>query len=88
VSPVYVAGGEVLSPPIAALGTPVTVTATCPTGRSVVGGGYELLGSHVVLDVSADVSRALNSSTWTVTASNHLVVALSTFGVQAFVVCA
>jgi len=88
VSPVYVAGSAVFSPPIAVLGTPVTATATCPAGKSIVGGGYELLDNHVLLDVSADVNRALNSSTWTVTASNHVIVALSSFGAQAFAVCA
>jgi hypothetical protein len=87
VTPQYIGGGAIFSPPVTVLGVAVTATATCSTG-SIVGGGYELLGNHVILDVSADVNRALNSSTWTVTASNHVVVALSSFGVQAFAVCA
>jgi hypothetical protein len=87
VTPQYVAGTVMSSGPITVLVVSVTATATCPAGTSVVGGGYELLPSNVTIDASVDVNRALNSSTWTVTATNH-VIAAGSFTVQAFAVCA
>jgi hypothetical protein len=77
----------VFSPPITIVGVVVSATATCPAGKSVVGGGYELLGDYLALDVSAIVNRATSSTMWTVTATNRL-LAVGSFGVQAFVICA
>jgi hypothetical protein len=87
VSPTYLGGGAVFSPLITVAGVTVTATATCTSG-SVVGGGYELLGDYLALDVAVVVDRATSSTTWTVTARNRLLVSLLSFGVQAFAVCA
>jgi hypothetical protein len=86
VSPQYVGGGAVFSPPIVVIGTTVTATATCSSG-SVVGGGYELLGDYIAFEVMVVTDRATSSTTWTVVVRNRL-VAVGSYGVQAFAVCA
>jgi hypothetical protein len=86
VTPQYVAGDPVSSGVISLAGVSVTATASCTTG-SIVGGGHELTGGLVSLDVSVDVSRATSATTWTVTATSHA-ASVGSFTVRAFAICA
>jgi hypothetical protein len=64
----------------------VTSTATCPAGKVLLGGGYTLGGGLLTLTVTTTDNRPLNTTTWTVTATNYA-TGLTSFTVQAYAVC-
>ncbi len=66
---------------------PKTVTAVCPGGRVVVGGGYKLVAATGnVGSVTPTQNQATSDTEWTVTGDSDGVVA--DFSVQAFAICA
>jgi hypothetical protein len=64
-----------------------TVTADCPVGKVVVGGGYNVSGNEAAQrEIEIVQSRATDADTWTVTAEEDTNV--TKWGLQAFAVCA
>jgi hypothetical protein len=64
--------------------TPKTVTAVCPAGSKVLGGGFEYTAG--TNGVAVTQSRATADDTWTVTADEINNVP-SSWSVQAFAIC-
>jgi len=76
----------VSSPAAPLANTAITSTASCPAGKTLFGGGFTLSGSLVNLSAAVTDNRAVDTTTWTVTARNYL-TGLGSFSVQAHVVC-
>jgi hypothetical protein len=63
--------------------SPKTVTATCPNGKVVLGGGGRISGAA---GLSITASYPSSNTVWTVTAERHS--GSGNWSVRAYVVCA
>jgi hypothetical protein len=68
-----------------------TVTATCPTGKQVVGGGAKAIGGDAVIAITESAPTPVNTESkrtgWTVTAGQVAVTAVA-WSVEATAICA
>jgi hypothetical protein len=69
--------------------SPKTVTADCPTGKVVVGGGYVTTAvSGNLAEIAVVANWPSDSDTWTVTAAEDNDTNVGLWSVQAYAVCA
>ena len=87
VGPAAVSGYEVVSAVSTNNGSTMTQTATCPTGKKVLGGGANTTNSNLHIVGSAP-SGTLNQTAWTATADRIAQVGGSQYTLTVYAICA
>ena len=87
VGPAAVSGYEVVSAVATNNGSTMTQTATCPTGKKVLGGGANTTNNNLHIVGSAP-SGTLNQTAWTATADRIAQVGGSQYTLTVYAICA